>query len=109
MNCLTTIRGDTEEYTISLVDDAGDPFDLTDCGLTFTVRDLLVKTETDGIAFALDPTSGVAVNTIDAGDTAGAPDVRTSYPYDVQVTTSAGIVRTPLRGRFIVIPDVTTP
>lgn len=114
MNDLTTIRGDSETYDVELVDDAGDPFDLTNCEMTFTVGDLVTKTIGAGIVVdpdgdpAPDPTTGRARITLDAGDTADSPDTHTTYRYDVQVTTDTGVVKTPIRGLFHIIPDVTT-
>jgi len=113
MNNVTVVRGDTWDFTVTLVDPNGDPYDLTDCELTFTVEGLVSKTLGAGITIdpdgdpAPDPETGIAGITLDAGDTSAAPDRRTAYPYDVQLTTSTGEVRTPIRGLFIVVPDVT--
>jgi hypothetical protein len=112
MSDLSMMRGDDETFAIVLVDANGDPFDLTDCDLSFVVGDLFEKTIGAGIVIdpdgdpSPDPTTGLATVTVDAADTVDCPDVRTPYRYDVQVTTATGLIHTPLRGRFIVVPDV---
>lgn len=106
MNDLTVIRGDSATLTMTLVDPAGDPYDLTDSFLWFTVRDLIAKTTDDGIVIDMDPTTGVAVVMIAAAETSPAPNYRVAYPYDVQILTADGETQTPIRGLFIVIPDV---
>lgn len=101
---LTVIRGDSQELTLTLT---GLPeYGLLGADLTFTVGDLLEKTLGAGIEVD-DVDAGIVTITIDAGDTDGAPGRRTVYPYDVQVTFPDGIVKTPTRGLFIVLPDIT--
>jgi hypothetical protein len=104
MSNLHVIRGDSQVFELTLT---GLPVGgLTDADLTFTVDGLVTKTLGDGIVVT-DAPAGEATITIDAGDTGGAPDHPRSYPYDVQVTFSDGTVKTPVRGRFTVLPDVT--
>jgi len=107
-NQLTMTRGDTRTFTVTMTDDAGDPYDLTDASVDFTVGDLFDKSVGDGITVA-DPETGVAVITVDPDDTNGASDYRRAHRYDVQVTLADGTVKTPLRGLFVVTPDVTLP
>lgn len=107
MTDLSVIRGDTHQFTLTLVDNVGDPYDLTSAELVMTVGDLFSKSEGDGITVS-DPTGGIAEIVIDGDDTDGAPDHRCAYPYDIQVTLAGGPVKTPVRGLFIVVPDVTT-
>ena len=102
---LTMMRGDSRTFTVTMTDSAGDPYDLTDAVVQFTVDNLFEKTVGAGIVVS-DPETGVAVVTVDPDDTEGAG--RRAYRYDVQVTLSDGTVRTPLRGLFVVVPDVTT-
>ena len=106
-NQLVMTRGDTRTFTVTMTDSAGDPYDLTDADVAFTVGDLFDKSVGDGIAVD-DPESGVAVITVGPTDTESASDTRRAYHYDVQVTLSDGSVKTPLRGLFVVTPDVTT-
>lgn len=108
MNDLSLIRGDSSELSLTLTDNAGDPYDLTDATVIMTVDDLFEKSIGSGITVD-DPTSGVAAITVDPADTEDAPDARCAYRYDVQVTLSDGSIKTPVRGLFVVIPDVTTP
>lgn len=102
------VRGDSNEYQLTLTDNLGAEYDLTDALISFTVGDLFEKSLGEGITVA-DPESGIATIAIDPADTEGAPDVRATYRYDVQVTLADGRVKTPVRGLFIVVPDVTTP
>lgn len=104
---IVVTRGDSREFNVTFTDSAGDPYDLTDAGITFTVGNLITKTLGDGIAVS-DPQTGVATITLEPEDTEGASDSRTSYPYDVEIVLADGRVKTPIRGRFIVVPDVTT-
>lgn len=105
---LTMTRGDSREFSVTVSDAAGDPYDLTDATISFTVDDLFdAKTVGAGITVTA-PETGVAVITIDPADTEDAPDRRTAYDYDVQIILADGRVKTPLRGLFIVLPDVTT-
>jgi hypothetical protein len=98
---LSMIRGDSVTLIATLTDD------LTGADLTFTVGDLFQKSLGAGITVA-DPLDGVAVIAVDPDDTDGAPNTRYAYRYDLQVTYADASVKTPLRGLFIVIPDVTT-
>ena len=108
MNDLTVIRGDTVTLTATLVDPLGAAYDLTDAELTFSVADHFCKTLDDGITVA-DPPSGEAVIELTATDTDGDGEwPRRAFPYDLQVTLADGSVKTPIRGLFIVIGDVTT-
>lgn len=104
-NQITMTRGDTRTFTVTMSDNAGDPYDLTDAEVAFTVDDLFDKSVGDGIAVA-DPESGVAVITVTSADTEDASDYRRAYRYDVQVTLSDGSVKTPIRGLFVLTPDV---
>ena len=104
---LTMTRGDTRTFTVTVTNDAGAPLDLTSASLDFTVCDLFDKSLGDGIAVDT-PATGVAVITVDPADTEDSGDRRRSYPYDLQVTLADGSIKTPLSGRFVVIPDVTT-
>ena len=106
-NQLTMMRGDSKTYTVTISDSAGDPYDLTGASVWFTVDDLFEKTLADGIAVTA-PLTGVAVVTIDPEDTEDARDYRSSYRYDVQVKLADGTVKTPIRGLFVLTPDVTT-
>jgi hypothetical protein len=104
---LSVIRGDSVTLTATLVDSLGAAYDLTGADLTFTVDGLFEKSLGAGITVA-DPLDGVAEIAVDPDDTDGAPNTRYAYRYDLQVTLADASVKTPLRGLFIVVPDVTT-
>jgi hypothetical protein len=107
MNDITMVRGDTREFSVTVTDSEGDPFDLTDATITLSVDELNIeKTVGAGITVA-DPLTGVASIVIDPDDTESAPDIRRAYRYDVQLVLEDGRVKTPIRGLFIVLPDVT--
>ena len=102
----TLIRGDTRTLDLDLIDpETQDAYDLNDATVVMTVEDLFDKSLDDGII--VDESSGSVTVTIASGDTEDAPDVRSSYRYDVQVTTAAGAVTTPQRGTILILPDVT--
>lgn len=113
-NALEAVRGDREQYSLTLTDGNGDPLELTDALVWFTVKRrygddddaaLLQKTTVEGIELGGDP--GSATVTIEPADTAGCPDHMTRYVYDIQVKTLDGVVSTPVRDTFTVWPDVT--
>ena len=110
MTDLAMIRGDDEAFDLTLVDDAGDPFDLTDCELYFTVGTLFTKTVGAGITVdpdgtpAPDPTTGLARIAIVPADTEDMPDRPITYDYVVRVVLDDATIKTALRGRFMVVP-----
>lgn len=116
MSLLTMTRGDTATFTITLTDGDGDALDLDDVtNLRFTVKrsvfdsddDAIIAKELgDGIA-VLDPDDGTARITIDPDDTEDLEVSGPSLRWDLQVEGQAGDVRTPLRGRLVIIPDTT--
>jgi hypothetical protein len=100
------VRGDTRIFTIALTDAGGAAIDLTDTDVWFSVSGAFTKTLGDGVAIT-DPTSGIALVTVEPADTE-AMRGRTVRRFDVQLKLSDGSIRTPIRGRFVVLPDVTT-
>jgi protocatechuate 3,4-dioxygenase beta subunit len=112
-NDLDAVRGDDEEYSITLMDEDGDPLDLAAVDIWFTAKRNLYdsdaeavfqKTVGDGITVGEDP--GAATLTILSEDTAGLPTHVLALHYDVQVSV-AGLVKTPLSGKLIIRHDVT--
>lgn len=101
---LTVIRGDSAEFTLTL--SGLDEYGLIGADLWFTAG-TIEKRLGDGIEVE-DEEAGTATITLEPDDTAGAPGTRSSRPYDVQVRLADGRIRTPVRGRLIIIPDVTT-
>jgi len=104
MNKLVMVRGDSQVFLLTLVGlpDTG----LADCDVWFTVEGLLAKRLDDGITVD-DPSGAEATIAIEPGDTAGVASARREYPYDVQVQLPDGSIKTPVRGTFVVLPDVT--
>jgi hypothetical protein len=116
MSVLDVKRGDTATFTIALTDSAGAPLDLTGLIMTFTAKyhlmdpdddAVITKSDIDGIVVDYDPTTGIAVLTIDPEDTATLPPIRTRLFWDLQVDNGAGDVRTPLTGTLNINADVT--
>lgn len=100
---LTVIRGNDETIAIDLTG-------LPEGGIIdvwMTVGNLFAKRLGDGITID-DAEDGTCTVTLTPADTDGAPASRVAYDYDVQVRLADGSVKTPIRGRFIVLPDVTT-
>lgn len=107
---LAMTRGDTESLTVTMtadVDGTAQPFDASEAVLT-------VRDKRDGIkVFEIDATSlvdGVAV--FDFPHALTCDLAAGKYVYDVQATTSEGVVKTPLGGlkspcRFTLYQDVT--
>lgn len=114
MTDLTADRGDEQRYELTLVDADGAPLSLEDAEIWFTVkrhyRDadsdaLFQKTVGDGIELGDDV--GAAIITLSPEDTEDAPEYLARYIYDIQVRTVDGVIETPLKGTFLVRPDVT--
>jgi hypothetical protein len=105
---ITVIRGDSVTLVVTVTDAAGLAYDLTGAAVAFTVGTIgIEKTVGAGITVST-PATGVASIAVGPTDTEDAPDQRTAYPYDVQITLADGSAKTPIRGLFIVLPDVTT-
>jgi hypothetical protein len=113
MTLLQTHRGDTETFTVTLTDGAGDPLDLTGLDVTFTVKrnfgdavPFIQKTFSDGIDMAgASGDSGVLTITIEPEDTADLTHTE-RFVWDIEVDNGVD-VRTPLMGRLVVAMDVT--
>lgn len=102
---LTVIRGNDETLAITLT---GLPDDgIIDAVMTVGRPELFQKRLGDGLTID-DLETGACTVTLVPADTDGAPSMRSVYPFDVQVELADGSVKTPIRGRFIVLPDVTT-
>lgn len=115
MSDLVAVRGDTQEYLITLTDSSDEPLSLDGVDVRFTAKrhyadaePFMSKSIDDGVTVT-DPSSGQVVVRIEAGDTDGAPDHEARYFYDVELTFASGDIITPLRGYLTVVPDVTRP
>ncbi len=116
---LRMTRENDYEFTAIIVDENGDPYDLTGCDLTMTakwnVKDsdanavfTCTSDPADGITVA-DPTSGYYTVLIASAKTTDCPLHRVFLPYDVQLVTATGQIKTVLRGNLRVDPNVTNP
>ena len=115
MSLLTMDRGDRRSFDIALTRPDGTPLDLTALSLTFTAKRrlsdsddqaVIQKTADAGIVVDADPTTGLAVLTLEPEDTELLTDLRT-LRWDIQVDDGAGDVRTPLKGKLAIAADVT--
>ncbi|HZD67751.1 MAG TPA: hypothetical protein VFA45_02165 [Actinomycetes bacterium] len=105
MNRIVMVRGDSKTIGLDLIDSNGDPIDLTGADVVFTVGDIIQKTLSDGIVID-EPSYGSVTISIDPSDTEGLT-ARRVWPYDIQVTLADGTVKTPVRGDYVLLPDVT--
>jgi hypothetical protein len=114
MSRLTMTRGDRKVFNVTLTDAAGDPLDLTDLELTFTVKErhedtvaVISKTVGAGIA-VVSAEDGTATITVDPEDTEDIEEPR-NFVWDLEVSNGAGDIRTPVDGTFRIRHDVTRP
>ena len=113
MTVLTIDSGDDRSATVVLEDAAGLPLNLANCEVVFTVRRRVGAPEVvmeKSIGAGVEVTSaaeGRCSILFDAADTEDL-DSTPRYRWDIQVTDSEGLVRTPDggRGRFVVIADI---
>lgn len=131
------IRGDTKKWSIAIVDQFGDPFDLTDCTVWFTAKtavsndltdtDAIIQhkividnagavTSADGFELGgIHPTTGQVVAGAANGvltqvlaDSESTTLTPGSYVYDLQILTADGETYTPINGlRLTILEDVT--
>lgn len=112
---LKMIRGDSRTFVRALTDAADNPIDLTGATVTMTAKSLYTdadpgvfqKTTVDGIT-VLDEVSGLIRIDLEPGDTSDLEGRTNRLVYDIQVEDGAGGVTTPVRGKLVVSPDVTT-
>jgi len=114
MSTLYIRRGDTQTFDIAATEPDGDPFDLTDVELQFTVKRgfddsdadaVFSKTIGSGITLDADPATGLATLVVDGDDTSDlmAP---ASLVWDLQADDGE-VVTTLAVGTLRVEPDVT--
>jgi hypothetical protein len=107
---ITRYRGDTFRLRITFTDaDTGLPIDLTDSTLVLTVNEEEKPADSAEEIFYIDgnivapATDGVC----DFTPSADQADNLGGYHYDIQITDSAGAVRTVLNGPFTFLQDIT--
>lgn len=112
MTVLQITRGDRNVFDLALTGADGTALDLTDLTIAFTakrrLRDadddaVLAKTTANGIAI-VSAIGGTATLTLEGEDTT---DLEGPLYWDVQVDDLAGDIRTPLRGKLVIVHDVT--
>jgi hypothetical protein len=110
---LSLVRGDSQDYTLTIKNSSGVPYCLKNWKIYFTLKtnyDLpdsqasLQKTVTT-FADTTSGTSGVAVITLDPTDTVNLDPGE--YDFDIQAVTSENKNYTLMRGKFQVEYDVT--
>lgn len=117
---LNMIREDDFVFSNIIVDENGDPFDLTDCELTllakWSVRDddadavvTCTSTPSDGIVIATPETDGEFTVTIASAKTTAVSLHRTFLPYAIRLVTGSGQIKTILKGTLRVDPNVVDP
>jgi hypothetical protein len=112
-------RGDDiPTIKITIMDIDGNPIDITDYTLFFTVKEIVNETATGSLDSTAvigpkinrpgdhyDPVNGVTIFSLTHVDTAIAPGI---YYYDIQQVTDGTVVTTFYVGEFEVIGEVTT-
>ena len=110
---LSLVRGDSQDYTLTIKNSSGVPYCLKNWKIYFTLKtnyDLpdsqasLQKTVTT-FADTTSGTSGVAVITLDPTDTVNLDPGE--YDFDIQAVTSENKNYTLMRGKYQVEYDVT--
>lgn len=103
------IRGDDEQFELTFTDIDGEPIDLTDGTVFFTVKESLSDDDDDALItkevteFA-NPELGVARLTLLKTETDIAEG---RYFYDVQFKDSSGMISSTVRDKFYVKKDIT--
>lgn len=110
--------GDTFQYTATIADDAGDPYDLLDCTLWFTVKRRTGDSDVNAIAklywISGGASAGITVDDVTNGEavveltpTQTAAFVAASYKYDLQISDQDGDLFTIDQGDIVSRPGVT--
>lgn len=103
------IRGDDEQFELTFTDINGDPIDLTDGTVFFTVKENLSDDDDEALitkevtSFAA-PETGVARLVLRSSQTDIAEG---RYFYDIQFKDSTDMISSTIRDKFIVKKDVT--
>lgn len=113
-------KGDNKKYRVRVIDDAGDPQDITGGGLIFTVKEdptdaaptIQKDSSVVGEIDITDPSGGIAFIYIvpeDTRDPGNNVDVIPgTYEYDIQYTNASGEIKTLCKGTLKIMQDVTT-
>lgn len=117
---LRMTREDDFEFSGIVIDEAGDPYDLTGCSLElmakWNVRDLdaaavfsCTSDPADGITIDGDPTTGGYTVLIASAKTSECPLHRVFLNYQLRLTTSGGALKTVGQGVLRVDPNIINP
>lgn len=105
-------QGATYTFTLTWKDSTNTPVDLTGYTARMQLRrtvpstdTLLSLTDSDGIAFAADRTTGVLTVTMTAAQTAALTG--TSAVYDLELISASGVVYRLIEGDVEISPEVT--
>jgi len=110
----TMVKGDHKTYRITVYEDDGTtPYDLTGSKLEYSVKedgvdDTALIYKTSDIAGEIDitvPASGVALINLIPSDTSSLTPKE--YVFDIQHTSAASKINTPIIGKLIIKQDVT--
>lgn len=114
LNDITAQRGDDETYTLRVLEsEGGPPMDLSAVqAIVWTIRrgpqEAIVAQKSLGAGVVVtDGPGGVARLELPSADTAPLQNRRITLVYDVELRDSAGRTSTLVRGRLVVLPDVT--
>ena len=108
-NRMDIIKRDDESFELTFVDIEGNPINLLDCTVFFTVKKRVTDTDEHAIiakeiTYFAAPTSGVAILDLTHEETDLHPG---SYFFDVQVKDTRGDISSSEVGRLLVKQDIT--
>jgi hypothetical protein len=106
---IAVVAGDDKTLTITFVDSAGGAVNITGYTAFLTVKTNLTDADVDAkIAKSWtvhsDPTHGITSVALVPADTL---TLLGAYYFDVQLKSGGGLIRTPVRGTFTVLDNIT--
>lgn len=103
---LRFVRGDTQDFTITLTEDGTIPRNLTGCTYRAQIRSSVDASSIEGefTCTVSNPVTGVVRLVLSAAASAALPDTVLYWDFE---QTKAGVVTTLIKGKCTVIGDVT--
>lgn len=104
------IRGDDYFHLLTFLDANRDPIDLTGFTGAAHVRKSPASTSAPEATFVVtidDPESGQVLLELDSDQTNGLSPIKCNYYWDLELITGIDQTITPVRGKVIVVQDVT--